>query len=36
MEKKMETTILYRAMLGLYWDKGKENRSYYGFRGLGS
>ena len=26
MEKKMETTMLYR---GLYWDNGKENGNYY-------
>ena len=26
MEKKMETTIVYR---GLYWDNGKENGNYY-------
>ena len=27
MEKKMETTIVYR---GLYRDNGKENGNYYG------
>ena len=32
MEKKMETTI-YRVVLGLYRDNGKENGNYYlGFR----
>ena len=32
MEKKIETTILYK---GLYWDNGKENGNYYkvGLRG---
>ena len=35
MEKKMETTImgyilrLYRVILGLYWENGKENGNYY-------
>ena len=28
MEKKMETTI-YRVLLELYWDNGKENGNYY-------
>ena len=32
MEKKMETTTLYRdyiwVILGLYWDNGKENGNY--------
>ena len=28
MEKKMETTI-YRVILGLYRDNGKENGNYY-------
>ena len=35
MEKKMETTIMgyIGYILGLYWDNGKENGSYYlGFR----
>ena len=25
----MEATIMLRYMLGLYWDNGKENGSYY-------
>ena len=33
MEKKMETTIVFRGyigvILGLYWDNGKENGNYY-------
>ena len=33
MEKKMETTIVYkvniRIMVGLYGDNGKENGNYY-------
>ena len=37
MEKKLETTIVYRdwdngnyySMLGLYGDSGKENGNYY-------
>ena len=31
MEKKIETTMLgyIRAILGLYWDNGKENGNYY-------
>ena len=29
MEKKMETTILYRVILGLFWVNGKENGNYY-------
>ena len=32
----METTImgyigLYRVILGLYWDNGKENGNYYSY-----
>ena len=29
MEKKMETTIIYWVIFGLYRDNGKENGNYY-------
>ena len=33
MENRMETTIIYRVILGLYWDNGKDNGTYHsGFR----
>ena len=37
MEKKMETTTMglgFRVILGIYWDNGKENGSYYSIQGL--
>ena len=29
MEKKMETTIVLQAYIGVYWDNGRENANYY-------
>ena len=29
MEQKLETTILYRVILELYRENGKENGNYY-------
>ena len=29
-----QCTIIYRSILGLYWDNGKENGNYYGIFGL--
>ena len=35
MEKKMETTIVYRGLYwGYIWDNGKENGNYYSILGL--
>ena len=36
MEKKMETTLVYRVgvILGLYWDNGKENGNDYSILGF--
>ena len=33
MEKKMENDMEIRVRLGLYWDNGKYNGSYYSVYG---
>ena len=34
MEKKMETTIVYRGRICIYKDEGKDNGNYYSIFGL--
>ena len=34
MEKKMETTMGFGVLLGVYWDNGKANGNYYFLYGI--